>query len=102
MASFAIDKDPTGILDYTFDWAPLTNESGTTDWLVSGDTISSYVITAESGITVDNDTLSNESTSVTVWLSGGTAGAIYTVACKITTIGGRTDKREADIRVIER
>jgi len=39
---------------------------------------------------------------VTVWLSGGTAGINYKVACLITTAAGRTDERTIWIKVVDR
>lgn len=85
------DKDPSAILDYAFDW---------TDWLETGETISSHVITVEAGITKDSD--SEASGIVIVWLSGGTHGEDYIVACKITTSDSRTDERSVNIRCRER
>jgi hypothetical protein len=86
-------KDPDAVLDYTFDWS---------DWLTGVETIASYDITAETGITVDSD--SNDTDSVTVWLSGGTASVKYTVGCEITTnsVPARTDERSMVFRVVER
>jgi len=95
-------KDPDAILDYKFDWKAKTNLSGNTDWLESGETISSFTITAASGLTVDSSALSDTNTSVTVWLSGGTDGTTYDLACKIVTSLGRTDERTASISVEER
>lgn len=95
-------KDPDAVLDYKFDWAALTNSSGDSDWLESGETISTYTITAETGITVDSDSKTDTDTSVTVWLSGGTAGADYEVACEIVTSSSRTDERTIKIQVRER
>jgi len=84
-------KDPDAVLDYAFDWS---------SWLQSGETISSYSITVDSGLTKESD---NESDGVvTVWLSGGTAGSEYTVSCKITTSMSRTDERSMTIKVMER
>ena len=95
-------KDPIAVLDFKFDWKALTNGNGNTDWLSSGETISSKVVTVESGITKDSDAPTDTNTSVTVWLSGGTAGEDYDVACKIVTSAGRTDERTIEIRVQER
>ena len=80
-------KDPDAVLDYGFDWEG--NSPG--PWLVSGETITTYTITVETGLTLDSD--SESSGFVTVWLSGGTARTGYTVACKIMTNLGRTDER---------
>ena len=84
-------KDPSAVLDWMFDW---------TDWLASGETIISHTITADTGITADSSTESDG--KVTVWLSGGTAGINYKVACKITTSAGRTDERTIWIKVTDR
>ena len=97
-------KDHDAVLDYKFDWAGLTNgaEGAPSDWLESGETISSYTITPATGITVDSDSRTDGNTSVTVWLSGGTDGADYTVACEIITSAGRTDERTITVSVLER
>ena len=84
-------KDPSAVLDYVFDW---------TEWLASGETIATHTITADTGITVDSST--EDDGKVTVWLSGGTAGINYKVACKITTSAGRTDERTIWIKVTNR
>ena len=84
-------KDPSAVLDYAFDW---------TGWLAAGETITDHTITADTGITVDSSTESDG--KVTVWLSGGTAGINYKVACLITTTAGRTDERTIWITVRER
>ena len=97
-----IVKDPGAVLDYKFDWKALTNLSGPSDWLSSGETISSKTITAATGITVDSSSITDTNTSVTVWLSGGTDGTDYTVACKIVTSAGRTDERTMTIVVRNR
>lgn len=84
-------KDPKAVLDYAFDW---------TDWLADGETISSYVVEVETGLTEDsNGVLLGV---VTVWLSGGTAGETYKVACTITTSEGRIDERTIEIDVQNR
>ena len=84
-------KDPSAVLDWVFDWS---------DWLADSETISSHVITVDTGITEDSST--EGSGKVTVWLSGGTAGQNYKVACKIVTSAGRTDERTIWIKVADR
>lgn len=84
-------KDPSAVLDYVFDW---------TEWLATVETITDHTITADTGITVDSSTESDG--KVIVWLSGGTAGINYKVACLITTSAGRTDERTIWIKVVER
>ena len=85
-------KDPSAVLDYVFDWKE--------EWLATGETIDNYTITADTGITVGSST--EDAGKVTVWLSGGTAGINYKVACLITTSAGRTDERTIWIKVVER
>ncbi len=84
-------KDPSAVLDYVFDW---------TEWLATGETITDHTITVDTGLTKDSST--EDTGKVTVWLSGGTAGINYKVACKITTTAGRTDERTMWIKVVER
>lgn len=95
-------KDPDSTLDYKFDWKAETNGSGTSDWLAAAETISSHTIDADTGITVDSSTATDTNTSVTVWLSGGTAGTDYAVRCEIVTNAARTDERTMMIAVQER
>ena len=84
-------KDPSAILDWAFDW---------TDWLAAAETITDYIITADTGLTVDTST--EDAGVVTVWLSGGTAGENYKVACLVETSAGRTDERTIWIKVTNR
>lgn len=92
-----IEKDPYAVLDYTLDW---------TDWMPSGDTITSATVTAEtiSGdsapLTIDNTT--NTTVLVTADISGGTAGNIYNVEYRIVTTNGLQDSRNFRITVLER
>lgn len=84
-------KDPSAVLDWMFDW---------TDWLASGEMITDHTITVDTGIT--NDSSTEDAGKVTVWLSGGTAGENYKVACLIETSDGRTDERTIWIKVANR
>ena len=95
MATNQYLKDPSAELDFAFDW----NDS-TDPWLASGETISSHVITVDTGLTKDSS--SEASGVVTVWLSGGTAGENYKVACLIETSAGRKDERTIWIKVTNR
>lgn len=83
-------KDPDAVLDYGWDWS---------DWLGT-DTITSKTITVPTGITKTTDSAS--STAVLAWLSGGTVGVTYPVACRIVTVQGRTDERTLHIRIVNR
>ena len=99
-------KDPDAVLDYKFDWAALTNGSGSSDWLAAGETISDHTITitpvTASPLTKDSSAETDANTSVTVWLSGGLAGSEYKVACLIETSASRTDERTLKIKCEER
>ena len=81
-------KDPDSVLDYVMDY---------TDWLPTGDTIDSHTVTVDSGITLDSS--SNTTTAVTAWLSGGTAGNVYSITYQAVTSGGRTIDRTIRIKV---
>jgi len=84
-------KDPSAALDYGFDWS---------DWLTSGEVLSASAWTVPTGINNDNDSRGTDTT--VIWLSGGTAGQSYTIACKVTTDDGRIDERSFVIQVENR
>lgn len=103
----SIIKDPNAVLDFKFDWKPLTNGSGNSDWLAAAETITTATITispsiAVTGLIKDSQSLTDTSTSVTVWLSAGTDYVDYTLACKIVTNALRTDERSITICVRNR
>lgn len=83
-------KDPDATLRYTFDWA---------DWLETGEVISTVDWEAESGLTDASPT--NDDTTASVLISGGTAGETYTLRCRVTTTGGQIDDRTVNIEVSE-
>ena len=92
-----IDKDPYAVLDYTLDW---------TNWMPTGDTISTITVTAET-ISGDSAPLTIDSTTnndylATAYISGGTAGNIYNVEYKIDTTNGLKDSRNIRIKILER
>jgi hypothetical protein len=91
-------KHPTAKLDYVFDWAPLKNNRGLSDWLGEGETIVSYTVTVPTGIDKVSDALIEEGTSVIVWLDNGTAGTEYLITCNIVT-QTREDTRTAILPV---
>jgi hypothetical protein len=87
-----VSKDPDEKKDYGFDWSA---------WLSSvppADTISSSAWVLPTGITQSTPAPSNDTTTTTIWLSGGTAGASYTVVNRITTAAGRI--AEAAFRIL--
>lgn len=83
-------KDPDAVLDYGLDW---------TAWL-DGDTISTSTWTVPEGITKDSDT--KDTTTTTIWLSGGTDGSSYELTNHIVTAAGREDDRSITITMRER
>ena len=101
-------KDPEAVLDYCFDWAALTNGTGTSDWLAELETIADFSIAitpvTASPLTEDSSALSDADTSVTVWLSGGLAGTEYRVTCHIETSNAtpREDDRTMKSKVRDR
>ena len=92
-----IEKDPYAVLDYSLDW---------TNWMPSGDTISTISVTAEtiSGdsapLVIDSSTNTNYIATATI--SGGTAGNIYNVEYRINTTNSLKDSRNFRIKVVER
>jgi len=97
-------KDPEEVLDYKFDWAPLTNErpDGISDWLRDGETIVSATVVGEAGITVNSSVIADAETSVVAWVSGGVAGTRYKITCNIVTTSNRTGERSVYITVLQR
>ena len=97
MTEKVIPKDPSAVLDYSFIWC---GDDGNESWLQDGESIRSHVVTVDAGLTKDSD--SESGGIITIWLSGGTAGISYIVACLITTNLGRTDERSMIIMCGER
>lgn len=83
-------KDPSAVLDYGV---------GFRKWL-KGDRITSIVVTADAGLTVDSTTFNR--TGIVAWFSGGVDGTNYYVVYRVTTAGGRTDDRSVLIQVRSR
>jgi hypothetical protein len=86
-------KDSNAVLDFKSDWS---------EWLAEGETIATREVIVPDGITKDSDSITDAATSVTAWLSGGTAGINYTVTYRVVTNQGRTDDRSIQILVRER
>lgn len=90
-------KDPDAVLAYGFDW---------TNWLESGDSVSSVAVavTAPTGdstpIVVDSSGVSGAVTSAT--LSAGTVGNEYLIRFRMTTANSLVDDRTIRIYVKER
>lgn len=76
--------DPQAVLDYSWDWSP---------WLTGAETISSFTVTAPTGITVTTPAPSQALGVVTAWITGGTPNTIYPIVCHVTTSAARQDDR---------
>jgi hypothetical protein len=86
-------KDPSALLEYTWDWAP---------WLAEvADTISSATVTVSGGITAVGSPVVG-STAVTQRVSGGAVGTPCAMVCQITTVGGLIDERTINLTISER
>jgi len=93
-------KDPHAVLDYVLDWYNLDDIAEHPPYLNEEETISSATWTVATGIT--EDSVSKTDTTTTIWLSGGTAGESYSIACKIVTSDSRTDERTFTVQVENR
>ena len=94
-----VSQDPDERLDYVVDWAaPRSSDNPKGPWLVEGDTIttSTFAVTPE-GLTEDGT--DSDATTATVWLTGGTAGARYTVTNHIITAAGREGEWSFDVQI---
>jgi uncharacterized phiE125 gp8 family phage protein len=80
MAYVLESKRPTEVRYHRHDWSAF----------LDGDTIatSSWAV-ADTAVVIDDDT--NDDTTATVWVSGGTAGTIATLTNTITTADGLTE-----------
>lgn len=72
-------KDPQDVQDFQWKWA---------ERLADAETITSSTFIVPTGLTKDSD--SHDTTTATVWLSGGTAGETYAVTNRVVTDQGRT------------
>ena len=101
---FIVQKAPASVLDYVMDWAAQTSGAGESDWLVTGDTISTSTWVAQNGITVGSGANgapapSKTNTTATVWLLGGMNDVDYLVTNRIVTAAGRTHERSVLVQV---
>lgn len=81
-------KDPDEVLDYQVDWSAR---------LGTGDTIATSTWDIPTGITAASD--SNDTTTATIWLSGGSSGSVYVLTNTITTTIGRTFEQQVRLAV---
>jgi hypothetical protein len=83
-------KDPNAVLDYVVDWSAWLEKS-------SNDIISSVVWVVPAGITKSSTAF--DTTTATVWLSGGSLNKVYTITCRMTTVGGRTEDYSFEVSI---
>ena len=90
---YAAKKDPDSVIDYGRDWI---------DWLGADTIIGSvwFINSDEEAVpTLVDDSSGYNSTSTSVWLSGGTEEVSYDLTNRITTLAGRTEDRTGVIKV---
>lgn len=78
-------KDPDAVKDYEFDWSEFLDG----DTLLTNPNGHEILVEPSGGVTIDSS--SNDDTTVTVFVSGGTVGTDVKVVCRVFTAGGRTD-----------
>ena len=83
-------KQPVEVKDYDIDYS---------EWLGPGaDTVASTtaIVTSitEAVPTLEIDSIMESTTTVKLWISGGTAGVSYKVTVQMTTADGRLDESE--------
>ncbi len=97
-------KDSAEVLDYAIDWdrSSASAASGT-GWLASGETIVTSTWAVPTGITQTTPAPSiTGGKSTTIWLSGGTTGARYTLTNHVTTSQGRQGERSFNVDIRDR
>lgn len=104
-------KDPNSVEPYFVVWCSpdgVNNGSVDDNGELQGETISTVTWTVPDGITKDSDNKSavtihgvnySVNTVCTIWLSGGTDGRNYDIACKIVTSGNPARTLEKTIRI---
>lgn len=93
MADDSYIKDPSELLDYSWDWAP---------WLAEiTDTIGSATVTVPDGLTAVGAPVVGD-TKVTQRVSGGTLDGAYRMICQITTVGGLIGERSIYLTIADK
>ena len=88
--------DPQASLDYSVDWSRWLDEISDTI-LTSTWTVPTGLVQASPAPSVN---VAGKIT--TIWIAGGTSGALYIVTNHVATAGGRTDDRSFALRVAAR
>lgn len=86
-------KDPSELLDYSWNWSP---------WLAEvGDTISDAIVRVTEGLMMVGEPVVNGAV-VTQRVSGGTVGDFCSVVCQITTASGLIAERSIHLTIEDR
>lgn len=78
---YFIRKDPDSVMDYFIDYST---------FLESSDSIASQTTTVDTGLTLDSSSIHNNNKKVILFVSGGTAGTVYTVKTVAVTANALT------------
>lgn len=92
------EKQPAEVKDYNIDYSEWL--SPVVDTVASATAIVTSV--TEAAPTLEIDSIMESSTTVKLWISGGTAGVSYKVTVQMTTTGGRLDESELVFKVKDR
>ena len=91
-------KQPVEIIDYDIDYSewlsPVVDTVASTTAIVTSAT--------EAAPMLEIDSIMESSTTVKLWVSGGTGGVSYKVTVQMTTAGGRLDESELVFKVKDR
>lgn len=93
MAAALFGHDPDAVLDYAVDWS---------DWLATGETITTSTWTVPTGIEETTPPPSTDGSVATIWMTGGTAGTRYALTNHIVTSAGREDDRTIYLKVLDK
>jgi hypothetical protein len=87
--------DPTELLDFVIDWSEDLGADviSTSSWAFDSGNEDTVLIKSSPAAT---------STTTTIWFTAGTPGQKYKITNTITTSGGRTFERSAQIAVSQR
>ena len=91
------------LLDYVFDWAPLTNGDDTqTDWLEPGERIDTFVITKPAEVATQDEVKVDNDTGVRVWIDVAlTPVGKYLITCSITVLNSpKKESRTLELEVV--
>lgn len=84
---FFESRDPADVTAFSFDWS---------GWVATSDNIESATITV-TPTDLNSSAVLVHGRVVSVFLTGGTVGQTYNVACLVTTTNGLTARRSATV-----